>query len=264
MIHPMLDISLVDFSDPYDICGFVSLLCQVGNNFGMTAPEFTPTVETNQIRQLANKVVRRIEEQLPLMSVADALMSVSSYGLAYRLAYLKAPDYRLINRYVLKAFDSLIHGDRSVDEYLMYEAISQGLQRCDRAYFDKPLIWHSICNDRWHKEALDGFHPDRLTEYDIINRVALLLQADLTAYEGRHQDEFKRELFEEYRHYLDIHDNADRHILRAVDRLLAASLPYLTPEEQSAYSTLLNEEKQLNSSTSRFLRVALKLSRSIA
>ena len=144
---PCLDISLVDFTDPYDIGGFISLLCQTGANLGMTVPDFKPTRETIEIRQLANKVARKLDEAMPGMPAVDALMTVQSYDLAYRTAYQAVPEQSWLNKYVLKAFDSMIHGDKSIDEYAMYQAIAH------RKYFAKPLIWLTTTEERWYKEA---------------------------------------------------------------------------------------------------------------
>lgn len=201
----MPDISLVDFTAPYDICGFVSQLCQVGENLGMSKPNYKPTRETNRIRHLADKVVRKLDDVMPGMSVADAFMVTSAYDLAHRFAYATPADHKLLNRYILGAFDSMIHGDKSVDEYAMHQAISQAIRRRDPAYFDKPLIWLTITDERWYNEAKRGFDTTTLSDYDIISRVSILLRTDLTAYEGRNQAQFKQTLASRHRHNLDSH-----------------------------------------------------------
>lgn len=255
----MLDISLVDFTDPYDIGGFVSLLCQTGANLGMTMPDFKPTKESNELRQLANKVARKLDEAMPGMPVADAFMTVQSYDMAYRTAYQAPPEQTRLNKYVLKAFDAMIHGDNSIDEYAMYQAISQALRRRDREYFAEPLIWLTTTEERWYKEAKLGFDTAGLSEYDIINRVAVLLRADLMAYEGSSQRSFKQDLFERNRHYLDTHDASDWRTIYAAGQLYYACCPFLSGEERRKYTTRLNDEKQNCPSINRFMSAALRL-----
>ena len=65
MFHPLLDINLVNFNDPYEIGGFMSLLCQIGDNMGMAMSDFKPTRESYELRQIANKLVRKLYEIQP-------------------------------------------------------------------------------------------------------------------------------------------------------------------------------------------------------
>lgn len=255
----MLDISLVDFTDPYDISGFVSLLCQTGVNLGMTMPYFKPTKESNEIRRLADNVSRKLAETMPVVPASDAFITVQAYDLAYRTAYRVPPEQSRLNKYVLQAFDAMIHGDKSVDEYAMYQAIAQALRRRDREYFDEPLIWLTTTEEHWYKEAKLGFVAAGLSDYDIINRVAILLRADLTAYEGNGQRSFKQDLSGRFRHYLDTHDVSDWRTIYAADRLYYASCPFLSGAERQKYATRLNEEKQNCPSINRFMGVALRL-----
>lgn len=202
LLHPMPDISQVDFSNRQDIAGFVALLCQIGSRLGIARTDFKPTKETNQVQFLAKKVVAELNESMPKMSVADAFMVTSAYDFAYRLAYFASPDSNSLNKYILAAFDAMIHGDKAINEYEMYKAIAQGLRRRDRAYFDKPLSWLTTIEERWYKEAKRGFNTSALSDYDITNRLTILLRTDLTAYEGRNQSAFKQHLATHYRCYL--------------------------------------------------------------
>lgn len=195
---PLMDISRVNFSDPQDICRFVSMLCEAAGSLGMAMPEFKPTKDTNAIRQLANKVVRKLDEVMPQMAVADAFKVISAYDIAYRLAYLTVPDQKILNRYVLAAFDAMLRGNHDIDQYEMYRAVVQGIQRRDAAYFDKPLTWLTTIEEQWYTESKKGFDTEALPEYDIQNRVAILLRANLMAYEGRNQATYKQTLRRRY------------------------------------------------------------------
>lgn len=239
----LFDIDRVDFGDPYDIGAFVSALCQYGCDLGMLCPGFKPTRETNQVRQLANRVVRRLNDRMPEMAVADAFAVVPAYDFVHRIAYMVPAEAKYLNGFVLKAFDAMLHGDKSVDEYEMFRRIRQAIARRDPAYFDKPLQWSCITEDYWYKEAAGDKTGIGLSDYDIVSRAAVLIEIDLYAYEGRAQDQFKQTLFSRHRHYLDNHDATDLRLLTALDRLLTASCSWLTPEEFESYSSRIAREK---------------------
>lgn len=255
MTYTIPDIETVDFSDPHDIGGYVSLICQAGANLGMAMPDFRHTAESSCLRQLAGRVVRRLDEQMPRMTVADALLTVMPYDMIHRLAHATPADPKVVNRYILSALDAKIHGDKVVDEYELFRHIRAGIMRRDKAYFDKPLIWYGLSLERWYNEALRGYEgtashssnePDsqsRLSDYDIISRVTLLLESDLYSYEGRSQATFKQTLVDTHRHYLDTLTTSaphDPHTLTALSQFLSASHPYLTPEDHTRYTEALS------------------------
>ncbi|MDE6489323.1 MAG: hypothetical protein K2L46_08590 [Paramuribaculum sp.] len=259
MTRGLLDIGLIDFNDPYDIGGFVALIVQTGAALGMTMPDFRPSRESNEIRQLANRLVRKLDGLIPAMPSGNALLLVSAYDLAHRLAYLEPADRRFINRTVLRAFDARIAGDNTVDEYALFHEIRRAVSRRDAEFLDKPLLWSCLREEQWHKEACDGFDRERLSEYDIINRVTILLECDLFAYEGRRQERFKKRLFDSHRHYLENYGTADRRMPYAVNDFFMASCEYLTDREFTACRQHLDELRLSNPATNRFLRAALSI-----
>lgn len=260
MLHPLLDINIVDFDDPLDIGGFVSLLCQIGGSLGMAVPGFRPTADSNEIRRLANVVARKLECKLPQMSSSSAFVSVSLYDFAHRLAYMVGAERAVLNKYVLKAFDALIHGDSSVDEYAMFREIKRGISRRDPVFMTKPLSWNCICEERWKKEACRGNGFTGLADYDILNRLSILMESDSGLGNASSQTAFKRSLFEQYRHYLDSHATNDSGILNAVGQFFRASCKFLTAEEFTRYRMQLDLERVNSPATNRFMRASLQLS----
>lgn len=264
MLHPLLDIRLVDFGNPYDINGFVSLLCQIGSKAGMTMPDFRPTRESNVIRQLANKVARKLDEQLPVMSAADAFSVLHAYDLVHRFAYMTPADRNTFNRYVLNVFEAMIHGDKSVDQFALFREIASAVARRDKAYLDKPVRWMTIKIGQWYDDMTQDSRQMQMCDNDIINRAGILLGYDLFAYEGRNQDRFKRNLFDSNRHYLDCHDNTELTTLYSLEAFFNASLRFMKEDEAERYRAQLDLERISSPATNRFLRAALEIGLSLA
>lgn len=253
MQRQLPDINTVDFSDPIDIGGFVSLLCQTAAIIGITLPDFKPTRESNEIRSLANKTVKILDSRMPLMSIADAFMTVNTYDFAYRLAYSTSADRKFLNIYVLKAFDAMVHGNKEVNEYAMFREIRRAVSRRDKSYFDKPLYWSCISLERWYREAIHGYEQSGLSDYDILNRVTILLESDLYAFEGLDQIKFKKRIFEQHRHYLDDHDAASWNLLNAINQFVMASCEFFSVDEFYNYKAMLNKELTNCHSINRFI-----------
>lgn len=114
----------------------------------------------------------------------------------HRITYWTSPNAEEVNSIKLAAFDAMIHGDKDVDEYIMFRAIRKAVSQRDKAFFDKPLSWSCMALERWYKEALAGFDKTTLSDYDIQSRINILLEPDLYAYAGRAQDQFKKRLIE--------------------------------------------------------------------
>lgn len=89
----------------------------------------------------------------------------------HRIAFGSSPNVEEINRLKLEAFDAMIHGDKEVDEYIMFRVIRTAVRQRNKAFLDKPLTWSCLVLERWHKEAVDGFDNTKLTDYDIQSRV---------------------------------------------------------------------------------------------
>ncbi len=195
--------------------------------------------EAIQLSGWAKRWVNMVKARLSSYTPGEALMLADAYDIVHRIAFRQPADRTLLNGVVLRAFDAMIHGDKGVDEYAMFHAIRSGVSRRDKAFFDKPLTWSCISEERWYEEASRGYDRRRLSDYDILSRVTILLTTDLFVFEGRNQQSFKKRLFERHRHYLDSHDTTDPRILSAVTSFLYASTQFLTPEEFETYRTKL-------------------------
>ncbi len=119
-----------------------------------------------------------------------------AYDLMHRIAYNQPANKETINKIILKAFDAMIHGDKQVDQYVLFEAIERRAHQREQAFLDKPLTWIFQCLDEWHKHAVKGFDRTALYDYDILSRVNILLDADLFTFDGRNQKTFKQRLVE--------------------------------------------------------------------
>lgn len=193
-----LDLSNIDFDKLEDVTQCAASICQAASDSGMFASAYPMAREFGQILLSARKWLREVDDRLNKLSPAEALEAIGSYDIIHRIGYGAPACPDTVNKHVLRAFDAMIHGDRSVDEYVMYKTIAEGLRRRDSAYFDKPLSWMTTVEERWYKEAKRGYELSNLPARDIANRVAILLRADLTAYEGRNQSAFKHQLINQH------------------------------------------------------------------
>lgn len=253
----MPDINIVDFTDPEDIGGFVSLICQLASNAGMMMHGFRPSRDSNELRQTARMAVQRLDRTMPAMPASDAFAAIRPYDMAHRLAYAVGADAAKLNQYILKAFELMIRGDRDVDEYAMFREIRRGVARHDQAYSGKPMEWLCIAEERWHSDFAHGRQTELLTAYDALCRAAILLQSDLFAYEGNGQLRYKQSLFERYSHYLDHHDTSDRRMLTALEHFLNASGRFMTTEKFMEYHNRLESERLGCIKVNRFMREAI-------
>jgi len=256
-IHPLLDISLVDFSDTREISGFASLLCKSASNAGMFLSGFTPTADTVEIRRQADKTIRRLDTGLPRMSEAGALSAISVYDIIHRIAYTTPADRNTIDTYILSAFRSMQRGDKSIDPYDLFREITLASLMNRSAYSGKPMEWLTLRISEWHRQATLGFDTRKQSVYDIGNRATLLLDTDLTAIEGKSQSNFKSRLFDSTRQHLDSYDNAGWATLQALTRFLTASHQYLPSDEAATLDNRLLTALLTHPSTNRFLRAAL-------
>lgn len=174
-------------------------LCRRAGEAGLFAAVAPLSPVMGAIRREARDWVARAEENMEHFTPGEALAIAGGvFDIVHRIAYSKPADRNFIDRYVLKALEASICGDRSVDEYELFRAISAALSRHDKTYFDKPLHWHSLTLDRWYKQFQYGACLDNLSEYDLVQRVSILLSEDLFAYEGENQENFKRSLYANY------------------------------------------------------------------
>ena len=137
---------------------------------------------------------------------------------------------------ILYEFNARISGDNTVDVYALFRDISSAINRPGgRALLGKPLQWSAVMLDRWHKEFRKGVSDSATTLYDTLQRVSILMESDLWAFETRNEATFKQTLFLNHRHLLE-QPSTDPKTRAAQSALLTVSMPYLDP---SQYTSLL-------------------------
>lgn len=254
MLHPLLDINLINFNNPYEIGGFVSLLCQIDSNMRVALGDFKPTRESNELRQIANKLVRKLDETSPKMSTANALLVISAYDMAHRFAYKTPAESKTQNKYILKAFDTMIHGDKDVDEYILYQIIENKILFRYQVYLDKPLQWMSVPLDRWCNNFIYGKSQTPLSDYATIQQVTILLRSNLFFKFGNEAEKFKKELFVNHRYFLDGLDISNSILLFGLYQFLLASIKHLSSEEFLSYKKKFINNECININLNRFYR----------
>lgn len=155
-----------------------------------------------RVKKDAKQWINAVEHQLPAMTAGDALTAITLFDIVHRIAYGVSANPQIVNKYTLKAFHSFVKGDNTVDQYTLFRQIAMGIRRRDPAYSDKPLTWHSLSLARWHGEFAKGELHDPLSDYDIAQRVSILLQSDLWALEPLNEAAYKHRLHNRYRHLL--------------------------------------------------------------
>lgn len=165
--------------------------------------------EAREVVRWASEWVRTVEGRFNTLVPGEALLLADHYDLIHRVAFRLPADKGVLDRIILRAFDARIHGDKSVDEYILYKAVERRVRQREKAFLNRPLTWLGLCISEWHKQALKGFDHTELSDYDILSRVNILLNTDLTAFEGHNQQSFKQQLFNRYRNFLDYNAPAD-------------------------------------------------------
>lgn len=148
------DIQTVDFCNADEICNFANLTMQVASEAGMFLVQASYSREQREIRATAEEWVRRVEASIDTMTAGDALSVIYIFDLIHRIAYGKPAKTDYLDRYRLGAFEAFIRGDKSVDRYELFHALSDEIAKRNKAYFDRPLKWISLCLDRWHRNFL--------------------------------------------------------------------------------------------------------------
>lgn len=174
--------------------------------------------------------VGNVKSRFDSFSAGEALSLVDFFDLMHRIACQQPADRAFVNDIILRAFEARIHGDKTVDEYLLYRAIHARIINKDKAFLDRPLSWLCLTLDRWHKEARAGYGKTTLPAYDIISRASILMESDLFAYEGRNQRSFKQHLAATISDLsATISDLSDRQIVSCLKWLASLSHPSLVP-----------------------------------
>lgn len=156
---------------------------------------------------------------------------------------------------IISAFNARIAGDRSIDDYALFRDISSGINRPGgKPLFGRPLQWCAMMLDRWHKEFKTGRGDKELPVYDTLQRVSILMDSDLWAFETRNESNYKESLFLNHRVFLEnahaiLHNRsrqesavAHRELGIALQQFLTASMPYLSENEYLAYTDTITRD----------------------
>ena len=149
------------------------------------------------LRHAARAWIDAVDTHITCMSAADALAVIVHYDILHRIARGTAAPADTLNRHILAAFRAMTHGDTTVDQYTLFSAISDALnRRRDPAYLGAPLQWYSTTLARWHSQLSPRSPRGEATkpDYDTARLIDLLLREDLTAFEGSNQSAYKRQL----------------------------------------------------------------------
>ena len=136
---------------------------------------------------------------------------------------------------ILADFEARIRGDKSIDPYLLYRGINAGIAKRDPRYLGRPLPWSTAMLDRWYKDITGtnagsfsrGAATEGTTLYDLLQKVAILMETDLWFYEGAGQKAFKRRLFTSLRPLFYRAEQFDSRTLAALTTFLSSSRPYM-------------------------------------
>lgn len=222
-----LNTSAVDFEKPDEANKFADTICQAASESGMFTAICRPERECKDIRRSAKQWLKEVDERLGTLSPAEALKAIACYDIIHRIGYGTPAYPETISKTVLRAFEAFIHGDKSIDEYELFRYISAGLGRREKVYFGRMLEWHSMCLDRWHRQFRYGTCLDKISEYDRLQRVSILLESNLSAFEAHNEAAFKQRLLNAHKHYLDTAAEEASPLAIALANFQSASRKYL-------------------------------------
>ena len=150
----------------------------------------------------------------------------------------------------------MIHGDKEVNEYNLYQLIENKILFKDQAYFDKPLQWISLSLDRWCDNFSYGKNQTPLSDYDTIQHVNILLRSNLFFKFGNDAEMFEKELFENRKYFLDNLDIPNPKMLLALYQRLLASIKYISTKEFLTYKVAFIHKDHSSTKINRFYREA--------
>lgn len=221
-IRTSFDLSSVDFDNVDVVTESASQMLSSANELGLFMTQTSrQSVNARRFVEDATVWISNVRKQIDSYPVGKALALIDVYDLLHRVTYQRPADRGFANGIILKALEARIHGDKSVDEYELYRAIRSGIGRKDKAFFGRPLQWLCLTEESWYNEATKGYDRSRLSDYDILNRAAILLETDLFAFEGSNQTDFKRRLLNSTHHYLNNYTAPDPKTHLALNRYLS-------------------------------------------
>ena len=196
-------VSEVDFSAGADISGYAYLLSTIAARCSREDNPGYASMMHRKIKTASMEWLANVEENITSLSAGDALSVTESYDTVCGLVYGSGADHKFVSENRLKAFEARIHGDETINQYELQQAVTREIDRHNPKFFGYPLQWKSVRLDRWHKQFRHGMCLTHESDYDILQRVSCLLSNDLWAFETRNESRFKQLLFENHRHYLD-------------------------------------------------------------
>ncbi len=157
--------------------------------------------EIIQLQSDARNCAARIRARLEHMPAGDALSLLSLYDMVHRIGCGSPADRDLTDKIKINALNALAHGDRSVDEYILFREIGEELRRGNRRFFGNILQWYCMSVERWHRNFPDGHCAKEQTDYDTLRQLSILLREDLGAYETD-LTAYRKRLVGNHRRYL--------------------------------------------------------------
>ena len=103
---------------------------------------------------------------------------------------------------ILSAFEAHLNGDRSINVYDLFRAISAQTAKGNKAFLGRPLEWESDCLQKWHKQFKYGVSITPLSDYDTRQRVHILLTSNLLPFEGSNELRYKQTLLRRNSHLI--------------------------------------------------------------
>lgn len=249
----------VDYDDAADATGYATLILTMANEAGLFADKTnSQSYEGIQVRKHAADWIYNIKSRIDRMPAGDALEILAPYDFMYGLAHNSPAPKAFTDEYVLKAFEARINGDTTVDEYYLYRIISSELAKKNKPFFDRPLKWHTMSIERWYKTFMYGRAIENLSDYDTIEIVSILMSEDLFVFISGNQNEFKKRLYGNHRHYFDEIASLSLPELNALTNFLSSSRQFLSPEQYQGYRKSLLIAKIAHPETNRWYRMSLR------
>lgn len=258
MLHPLLDINLVDTDNTKDMYGFATLILSNANSLGWFISEQPKyTNDGKRIINLANRWIEMVKPRLEWMPAGDALSLSEAYDLMHSLAFNSPAPSEIIEKQKLRAFSGLMHGDETVDEYHIFRTVKNELAQKNKSFSGGPVDWLSISLNRYMANQSDAANSN--TEpYAAIQQSAILMDSDLRTFE-HNQNIFKKKVFNKNRHFLDELDSLSLDSLLAINMFRQASNQFLDLKERIAYSKSITAATIAHPDTNRFYRASLKV-----
>lgn len=206
---------------PDDLSGLASLIFAEASVAGMLVNPGPLTPDMRAVRESAREWIEKVETSIDAFTPGDALALTGPFDMIHRIAFGRPARAPFLDRYRLAAFEARIRGDKTVCPYTLHRIISAEIKRGNPLYLGRPLDWKSDLLRRWH--TLHRFGPSLTptpmrqqphpsdesrmqtaanADDDTRQRVAILLESDLYAFEASNEPAYKLRLFAAHRHLL--------------------------------------------------------------